>query len=138
MNLIVLIGRLTRDPELKFGQSGKAYCKLAIAVDNPIKKGEADFINCSSFGKTAELIGEHMRKGSKIGVNGRLSMSRYEKDGEKRTSYEVLIDRIEFLDGKRETTASNDNVDYTAPAPSSTPEIKAEVEENYEDDEFPF
>ncbi|MGL4568883.1 MAG: single-stranded DNA-binding protein [Fusobacteriaceae bacterium] len=138
MNLIVLIGRLTRDPELKFGQSGKAYCKFSIAVDNPMKKDEADFVNCSAFGKTAELIGEHMRKGSKIGVNGRFSMNRYEKDGEKRTSYEVLVDRIEFLDGKRETTASNDNVAHSAQASSSTPERKAEVEENYEDDEFPF
>ncbi|MGL4253464.1 MAG: single-stranded DNA-binding protein [Fusobacteriaceae bacterium] len=136
MNLIILIGRLTRDPELKFGQSGKAYCKFSIAVDNPMKKGEADFINCSSFGKTAELIGEHMRKGSKIGINGRLSMNKYEKDGKTNINHEVLIDRIEFLDGKRETTASNDNVPHTAS--SSVTERKAEVDENYDEDEFPF
>ncbi|MGL5950055.1 MAG: single-stranded DNA-binding protein [Cetobacterium sp.] len=138
MNLVVLIGRITRDPELKFGQSGKAYCKFSIAVDNPMKKDEADFVNCSAFGKTAELIVEHMRKGSKIGVNGRLSMNRYEKDGEKRTSYEVLVDRIEFLDGKRETTASDDNVPHTAPASSSAHERKADIDESYDEDEFPF
>ncbi len=138
MNLVVLIGRITRDPELKFGQSGKAYCKFSIAVDNPMKKGEADFINCTAFGKTAELIGEHMKKGSKLGINGRMTMNKFEVNGEKRISHEVSVDRIEFLDGKRETTASDDNVPHTAPASSSAPERKAEVDESYDDYEFPF
>ena len=61
MNLVVLTGRLTRDPELKFGQSGKAYSRFSLAVDRPFQKGETDFINCVAFGKTAELIGEYLR-----------------------------------------------------------------------------
>ena len=100
MNIVVLIGRLTRDPELKFGQSGKAYSKFALVVDNPFKKGEADFINCVAFGKTAELIGEYLNKGKKIGVNGRLQMNRYEVNGEKRTSYDVLVEQVEFLESR--------------------------------------
>lgn len=144
MNLVVLIGRLTRDPELKFGQSGKAYSRFSIAVDNPMKKGEADFINCVAFGKTAELIGEYMRKGSKIGVNGRLQMNRYEVNGEKRTSYDVLVEQIEFLDSKG---SQNSSAEYSAPYQSSSPtpsqprtaEPKpAYQEENFDDDEFPF
>ncbi|MGL4402228.1 MAG: single-stranded DNA-binding protein [Fusobacteriaceae bacterium] len=144
MNLVVLTGRLTRDPELKFGQSGKAYSRFSIAVDNPMKKGEADFINCVAFGKTAELIGEYMRKGSKIGVNGRLQMNRYEVNGEKKTSYDVLVEQIEFLDSKNSQGSS---ADYSAPyqPSSSTPsqprtaeQKPAYQEESFDDDEFPF
>ena len=100
MNVIVLTGRLTRDPGVKVGQSGKVFTRFSIAVDRTFKKGEADFINCVAFGKTAEIIGEHLRKGSKAGFNGSLQMSQYEKDGEKRTSYEVIVNQIEFLDSK--------------------------------------
>ena len=57
MNLVILTGRLTRDPELKFGQSGKAYSRFSLAVNRAGKKDEADFINCVAFGKTAEIVG---------------------------------------------------------------------------------
>ncbi|MGL5950891.1 MAG: single-stranded DNA-binding protein, partial [Cetobacterium sp.] len=73
----------------------------------------------------------------KRGSNGRMTLNSYEKDGETRISHEVSVDRIEFLDGKREN-ASNDNVPHTAPASSSAPERKAEVDESYDEDEFPF
>ncbi|MGL6101083.1 MAG: single-stranded DNA-binding protein [Fusobacteriaceae bacterium] len=103
MNLVILTGRLTKDPEVKTSQSGKSYLKFSIAVDNPMKKDDTDFINCAAFGKTAELIGEYMKKGSKTGVNGRLVMNRYEKDGKQVTTHEVSVDTVEFLDVKRET-----------------------------------
>ncbi|MGL4981182.1 MAG: single-stranded DNA-binding protein [Fusobacteriaceae bacterium] len=145
MNLVVLTGRLTRDPELKFGQSGKAYSRFSIAVDNPMKKGEADFINCVAFGKTAELIGEYMRKGSKIGVNGRLQMNRYEVNGEKKTTYDVLVEQMEFLDSKNSQSSS---AEYSAPYQNSSSESSSQTktqepkpayqEENFDDDEFPF
>ena len=74
MNLVVLNGRLVRDPELKFGQSGKAYSRFSIAVDRPFQNSTdsqtADFINCVAFGKTAEFIGEYFRKGRKILLKG--------------------------------------------------------------------
>ena len=138
MNVVVLVGRLTRDPELKFGQSGKAYSRFSLAVDRPFSKGEADFINCVAFGKTAELIGEYLRKGRKVGVTGRLQMNRFEMNGEKRTSYDVLVEAIEFLESK----GSGDSMggyepEYSSPTPKSSAK---EVEEiPYEDDdEFPF
>ncbi|AVQ32139.1 MULTISPECIES: single-stranded DNA-binding protein [Fusobacterium] len=142
MNLVVLTGRLTRDPELKFGQSGKAYSRFSLAVDRPFQKGEADFINCVAFGKTAELIGEYLRKGRKVGVTGRLQMNRYEANGEKRTSYDVLVENIEFLESKSSgDSAGYEPHDYTAAAPTSAP--KPSVKESEEapfddDDEFPF
>lgn len=149
MNVIILTGRLTRDPELKFGQSGKAYSRFTLAVDRPMQKGEADFINCVAFGKTAELIGEYLRKGRKAGVTGKLQMGKYEVNGEKRTSYDVVVDTIEFLESKNavDSMGGYEPQDYTpsysAPSSnsntSSKPVAKPQEEVPYEDDdEFPF
>lgn len=149
MNVIILTGRLTRDPELKFGQSGKAYSRFTLAVDRPMQKGEADFINCVAFGKTAELIGEYLRKGRKAGVTGRLQIGKYEVNGEKRTSYDVVVDTIEFLESKNavDSMGGYEPQDYTpsysAPSSSSNtsskPVAKPQEEVPYEDDdEFPF
>ena len=145
MNVIILTGRLTRDPELKFGQSGKAYSRFTLAVDRPMQKGEADFINCVAFGKTAELIGEYLRKGRKAGVTGRLQMGKYEVNGEKRTSYDVVVDTIEFLESKNavDSMGGYEPQDYTpsysAPSSnsntSSKPVAKPQEEVPYE---FPF
>lgn len=100
MNIIILTGRLTRDPELKYGQSGKAYSRITLAIPRKLNKEETDFINCVGFGKTAEVIGEYLRKGKKVGITGRLQMNQYEYNGEKRTSYDVMIENLEFLEGK--------------------------------------
>ncbi|MCF2624691.1 single-stranded DNA-binding protein [Fusobacterium perfoetens] len=141
MNLVILTGRLTRDPELKFGQSGKAYSRFSLAVDRPFQKGEADFINCVAFGKTAELIGEYLRKGRKVGVQGRIQMNRYEVNGEKRTSYDVLVDTVEFLESKNGTgedssySSGNYNEGFQRAA---EPAKSAPVGNDFEDDEFPF
>ena len=151
MNLVVLNGRLTRDPELKFGQSGKAYSRFSIAVDRPFQSSAdknsqtADFINCVAFGKTAEFIGEYFRKGRKILLNGRLQMSQYESEGKKRTTYVVIADSVEF----GETKASSGSTDAGHSASKSTNNVieapaydetssddtgtSAEI-----DDEFPF
>lgn len=153
MNTIILTGRLTRDPELKFGQSGKAYSRFSLAVDRAFSKDEVDFINCVAFGKTAELIGEYLRKGKKAGVTGRLQMNRYEFNGEKRTSYDVIVDTVEFLEPKNASGSYNGpdpyepyEPEYSAPKP--TPSRAAEpdfhsvpdndVNETEDDDEFPF
>lgn len=128
MNIIVLTGRLTRDPEVKVGQSGKVFTRFSIAVDRTFKKGEVDFINCVAFGKTAELIGEYLRKGDKAGFQGALQMNRYEVNGEKRTSYDVVVSQVEFLSnkGENETAQASDNVPVTEPTASAN------------DEEFPF
>lgn len=141
MNLVILTGRLTRDPELKFGQSGKAYSRFSLAVDRPFAKGEADFINCVAFGKTAELIGEYLRKGRKVGVQGRIQMNRYEMNGEKRTSYDVLVDTVEFLESKNgagdDSSLSSGN--YSDGYQKAAEPVKsAPVGNDFDDDEFPF
>ncbi|MDR3258821.1 MAG: single-stranded DNA-binding protein [Fusobacteriaceae bacterium] len=135
MNLIVLTGRLTRDPELKYGQSGKAYSRFSLAVDRPFAKGEADFINCVAFGKTAELVGEYLRKGKKIGVHGTLQMNRYEVNGEKRTSYDVIVNSLEFLDSKG---GSSDNVSPQESSHEGFTDNSTDMPVPEKDDEFPF
>ena len=126
MNIIALSGRLTKDPELKSGQSGKVYARFTLAVDRPMQKGEADFINCVAFGKTAELIEEYLKKGRKVGIVGRLQMSKYEVNGEKRTSYDVVVDTIDFLESR-----NTNQVEEVAT--SETQEVN-----NSDDDGFPF
>ncbi|KXA16556.1 single-strand binding family protein [Fusobacterium equinum] len=145
------MGRLTRDPEVKFGQSGKAYCRFSVAVNRPFSKDEADFINCVSFGKTAELIGEYFRKGHQIALVGRLQMNQYESNGEKRTSYDVVVDSFDFISTKSSSDTRNYENSYdsrsyetknTENRMSSTPK-KDTFEDNLNseamlDDEFPF
>jgi len=150
MNIVVLTGRLTRDPELKYGQSGTAYCKFTIAVNRMRRDDPTDFINCAAFGKTAELIGEYIRKGSQLGVQGRIQTSSYEMNGEKRYRTEVVVDRIEFLDSKGSNTSSNQgysnsnnnlqptNNSYSAPQPVSQPSYNEPQSDFDDDDEFPF
>lgn len=135
MNLVILTGRLTRDPELKYGQSGKAYSRFSLAVNRAGKKDEADFINCVAFGKTAEVVGEHLRKGKRIGVQGRIQMNRYEVNGEKRNTYDIMVDSIEFLENRDSngSSPSSSNAGHNAKAEPIYPS-----QEEFEDDDFPF
>jgi single-strand DNA-binding protein len=122
VNSVILTGNLTKDPELKYGASGGAYTRFTLAVSREFKKGETDFISCTAFGKTAELIGEYLRKGSKCGVQGRLQQDSYEKDGQKVSKTGVIVDRIEFLSSKQEQEIKFSKIDG---------------EDDFED-EFPF
>lgn len=143
MNIVVLNGRLTRDPELKFGQSGKAYSRFSIAVDRPFQTDKsaqtADFINCVAFGKTAEFIGEYFRKGRKILLNGKLQMSQYESEGKKMTTYVVVVDSVEFGEAKANNyeTASN-NYNKNERVVSEPAFSEPTFDEENIDDEFPF
>lgn len=106
MNNIVLIGRLVADPETRYTQSGIAVCNFRIAVDRKFKNAsgerEADFLNCVAWRKAAELIGQYMSKGRRIGVQGSLQSRNYQdKDGNNRTAYDVVVDEFEFLDSGR-------------------------------------
>ena len=108
MNNVTLMGRLTRDPELKYSQSGKAYCRFTVAINREFNKEEADFINCLAFGKTAETIAEWLGKGRRIALQGRIQTGNYEnKNGDKVNTFEVVADRFEFVDSARSETSKN-------------------------------
>lgn len=105
MNKVILVGRLTRDSEIKSTNSGKTVANFNLAVDRRFKnkdgQKEADFINCQAWGKTAELLGQYTQKGSRIGVVGRMQVRSYDgTDGIKRWVTEVIVDELEFLESK--------------------------------------
>ena len=111
MNNITLLGRLIKDPELKYSQSGKAFTKFSIAVTREFNRDEADFINCIAWDKRAETICEYLRKGRRIALQGRLSVRSYEKDGETKWITEVVVDKFDFIDYQKSDTEDNDNYD---------------------------
>ena len=115
MNQVVLMGRLTRDPEVRYsgGESSMAIARYTLAVDRRFKRdGEptADFINCVSFGKTAEFAERYFRKGIKIAVNGRIQTGSYtNKEGVKVYTTEVVVENQEFCESKAASDEASRN-----------------------------
>lgn len=112
MNIVSIIGRMTKDPELKYTKAEKAYTRFCVAVDGMKDKDgnrKADFIDCIAWNKAAELITNYFSKGSRIGVSGRLHTTTYETDdGEKRKFTEVMVNEIDFLDPKKESSGAGE------------------------------
>lgn len=106
MNNVSLTGRTTDYIEVRYTQSQKAVTRFTLAVNRDVKKDdgtrEADFITCVAWGKTAELLGKYVQKGDRIGVVGRIQTGSYEKDGRKIYTTEVIVEKLEFLQNKRE------------------------------------
>ena len=105
MNKIILMGRLVRDPEVRYTQTGKVVCQFTIAVDRPFAnqdgQREADFIPVVVWGKPAELCGNSLTKGQRVLVEGRLQIRSYDaKDGSKRWVTEVIANGFEFIERK--------------------------------------
>lgn len=107
MNLVVLSGRMARDPELRYTSGGKAYTNFTLAVQKT--KDEAEFIDCIVWEKIAETIAEYFRKGNRILINGKIVTSTYESNGEKRKSVKVQAFSFEFIDSKNSGIGQNSN-----------------------------
>ena len=101
MNHVTLIGRLTKDPEVRYTQSGTAVGTFTLAVDRRVQKDkpkDADFIPCVVWNKTAEVVGNWCKKGKQVGVEGRMQVRSYDaKDGSKRYVTEVIVSNLELL-----------------------------------------
>ena len=104
INRVVLTGNLTRDPEVRRTQSGMAIMSFGIAVNDRRKNSQtgewedyANFVDCTMFGSRAEAVSNYLSKGSKIGLEGKLRYSTWERDGQKRSKLEVIVDELEFL-----------------------------------------
>lgn len=104
MNKSFLIGRLTKKPEIRYTESNNAICSFSIAIDrsytNKEGKKETDFINIKVFGKQAENTSKYLDKGSLVAIDGRIQTGSYEKGGKKVYIFEVVADRVQFLDSK--------------------------------------
>jgi len=116
MNKVFLIGRLTRDPELRYSASNTAVMRCAIAVDRQfVREGEergADFINIVAFSNRAETMNKYLTKGSKIAIEGRIQTGSYDdKDGKKVYTTDVLVDNFEFCDNRN---SGNETTGYSS------------------------
>ena len=109
MNLAILVGRLTADPETRASQSGTIITTYTLAVDRRGKEKEADFIRCKAFNRGAEFAEKYFRKGMRVAVSGSINTGSY-KDKEGRTVYttDVLVNLQEFADGKAQKEAPKD------------------------------
>ena len=138
MNSFNAIGRLTKEPEATTTANQKVYCRFSIAVDRGYKGNDGnrivDFIPCIAWDPTATLITKYFHKGDFIGINGRLESNSYEDKGEKKTSYSILVNNIDFIQGKSENKVE--------PAPPTPLEEAAKDYElpyqDTEDEELPF
>lgn len=108
MNKVILIGRLTRDAEIRRTQSDIVVASFSLAVDRRFKRDgqpDADFFNCSAFGKTAEVIEKYTSKGAKIAVEGSIQNDNYtDKNGVNHSTYRVIVDSVYFLETKASTS----------------------------------
>ena len=128
MNKAILMGRLTRDPEVRYSQtdSNMAIARFSLAVDRRFKKqGDtvtADFFNCTAFGKQGEFVEKYLEKGTKIVVTGRIQNDNYtNKDGQKVYSVQIMVEEIEFAESKA-SAQSNEGSDGGAQPQMGAPD----------------
>lgn len=115
INRVVLVGRLTRDPELRKTNSGNSVCSFTIAVDNRTKNPDGSkstsFIPCTCWNQAADLASKFIRKGSLVGVEGRLNQRNYQRqDGTKASVLEVVCDSVQFLEPKGAEASTGETV----------------------------
>lgn len=115
MNKVILMGRLTKDPDVRYTQTGKVVCQFTLAVDRPFTnqegQREADFITVVVWGKIAELCGNSLAKGHKALIDGRLQIRNYDaKDGTKRWVTEIIAHSVEFIEKKKSAAIGSEPI----------------------------
>jgi len=148
MNKVVLIGRLTKDPELRYTQGGTAVANFTLAVNrrfsNQNGEREADFINCVAWQKTAEFVANYFKKGQQMAMEGRIQVSSYDgNDGQKRWKTDVIAENVEFCGSKKDGSNGNANggngSNHTGSGSGySDPQLRLGEEVVFDDDDLPF
>lgn len=141
INSIVLVGRLTRDPELKRTNSGTSVCSFTVAVDNPVRNADgsksASFIPCTVFQAAADNMSKFLRKGALVGIVGRLNQRRYDRpDGTKASVLEVMCDSVQFLEPKKRN--GDEPVSFESDITPETQSDKNLDSLDLPDDDLPF
>ena len=119
MNKVILMGRLTRDPEVRYGagENSTAVARYTIAVDRRFKRGgeqSADFIGCVAFGRNAEFAEKYLRQGTKIGLTGRIQTGSYtNRDGQKVYTTDIVVEEQEFAESKAATAGNGGQGNYS-------------------------
>ena len=117
MNKVILIGRLTKDPELRYAAgSGTAVCRFTVAINRQFKKDETDFINCVAFGKIGETIAQYITRGRQIAVTGAIRTGSYDaQDGTKRYTTDVAVESFEFIGNSNNNANNNSESNWNQP-----------------------
>lgn len=137
MNKVIVMGRLTKDPDVRYSQGNEpiAVARYSLAVNRRFKKQgeqEADFINCVAFGKAAEFVEKFLKKGMQISIVGRIQTGSYsDKDGKKIYTTDVVVEEHYFTESKKNSQTSSN-------APSDSTEAFYPVDENVDDADLPF
>ena len=138
MNKVILIGRLTKDPELRYAAgSGTAVCRFTVAINRQFKKDETDFINCIAFNKQGEAIAQYVTKGRQLAVTGSIRTGSYDgQDGVKRYTTDILVESFEFIGNSNNgnVNTNNQNNDYW----NMSTDNGFGVEEPIDDGDMPF
>lgn len=140
MNKVEMLGRMTKDPEVRYSQGGAAVANFSIAVDRRFKReGEptADFFNCVAFSKTAEFVEKYFSKGSGICIVGRLQNDEYEKDGKKVIATKIYVDEVYFGGGNKNGQNGGQNASQAQPQPKPDADGFFQIPDNI-DDMLPF
>lgn len=139
MNNVQLVGRLTRDPEVRYSDGGSTVARFTLAVDRRFHKEgqqDADFISCVAFGKTAEFIEKYFSKGMRMGLIGRIQTGSYtNQEGQKIYTTDICTDNVEFVESKG---SSDSNQGSYRPEPSSAGDGFMNIPDNVEDEGLPF
>lgn len=145
MNKVVLLGRLTKDIEVRYTESGTAVGNLTLAVKRRIKNTdgeyESDFINCVCWKETAETMNKYLKKGDPVLVEGRIQTRNFEdKDGNKRYATEVVIEHMDFVSSKKEQTTEVKEEPKEEKNPFEDMKEKVEADQSIEisDEDLPF
>lgn len=157
MNKVILMGRLTREPEVRYSDGAEplAVARYTLAVNRRFKKDEADFVPCVAFGKAGEFAEKYFKKGQLVSIIGRLQVRSWDKDGERRWSTDVIVEEQYFAEGKHDSEKNGGS----KPAPEQNRPAAAQskpaaqtgkqmglaeqegfypIDESVEDDDLPF
>ena len=149
LNKVLLIGNLTRDPDVRMMSNGRPVCNFGLALNRSYKDGEGNrkeettFVEVESFGPRAEAVGRFFTKGRSIFIEGRLKLDQWEsKEGEKRSALRVVLDSFEFVDSKQDGASPQPRTLETTPSPESedtkSSTSPTENKEDALDDDVPF
>jgi single-strand DNA-binding protein len=136
MNIVAINGRLTKDAELKYTNGGMAIATLSLASNRSVKKGdkwedEANFFECTMFGKSAEAVKQYLTKGQQVSISGELRQERWEKDGQKNSRVTIIVNHLQLVGGKQ---THEDKPQSTQGQKASNPKVVAP--EDFVDDSF--
>lgn len=144
INRVIISGNLTRDPELRSTASGLPVLGFGVAVNDRRKNQQTgewedypNFIDCTMFGARAESLSRYLSKGAKVSIEGKLRWSQWERDGQKRSKIEVIVDELEFMSSRNDSHQGGGAPSHTAPAPAVAAPV-VDASSSVYDEDIPF